>query len=55
MSCVLARHSVFLSSGDGYMGNFLSCLQGVKDSFEAKEGRWDFPRDVTLEEGLISL
>ena len=21
-------------------GNFLSCLKGVKDSFEAPEGRW---------------
>ena len=54
-SCVVVGPSVFLSSGDGYVGNFLRCFQGVKDSFEAKEGRWDFPRDVTLEEGLISL
>ena len=35
-------------------GNFLSFLKGVKDSFEAQEGRWDFSRDVTAEEGLIS-
>ena len=29
---------VFLSSGDGYGGNFLSCLKGVKDPFEDEEG-----------------
>ena len=28
------------------MGNFLSCLNGVKDPFEAQEGRWDFSRDT---------
>ena len=29
--------------------NFLSCLKGVKDPFEAQEGRWDFPRDPAVE------
>ena len=34
--------------------NFLSCLKGVKDPFEAQEGRWDFSRDAAVEKGLIS-
>ena len=33
---MLAGCSVFLSSGDGMSGNFLSCSKGVKDPFEAK-------------------
>ena len=35
-------------------GNFLSCFSGVKDPFEAQEGRWDFFQDTTVEKGLIS-
>ena len=35
-------------------GNFLSCLKGVKDTFEAQEGRGDFSQDATVEKGLIS-
>ena len=36
------------------LGNFLSGLKGVKDPFEAQEGRWDFSRDAAGEKGLIS-
>ena len=35
-------------------GNFLSGIKGVKDPFEAQEGKWDFARDATAEKGLIS-
>ena len=35
-------------------GNFLSCLKGVKDPFEAQEAWWDFSRDATMGKGLIS-
>ena len=38
----------------GMSGNFLSCLKGVKDTFEAQEGRGDFSQDATVEKGLIS-
>ena len=38
----------------GMSGNFLSCIKGVKDPFEAQKGRWDFSRDATAEKGLIS-
>ena len=30
-------------------GNFLSCIKGVKDPFEAQEGRRDFSRDAAGE------
>ena len=33
--------SCFLSSGDGYVGNFLSCSKGVKDPLEVSEVRCD--------------
>ena len=33
----------------GMPGNFLSCLKGVKDPFEAKERRCDLSRDATAE------
>ena len=36
------------------LGNFLSCLKGVKDPLEAQEGRWDFSRDAAAEKGLTS-
>ena len=39
----------------GILGNFLSCLKGVKDPFKAQERRCDFPRDASAEKGLISL
>ena len=32
-----AGPSCFLSSGDGYEGNFLSCSKGVKDPLEVPE------------------
>ena len=38
----------------GMSGDFLSYLKGVKDPFEAQEGRWDFSRDAAVEKGLIS-
>ena len=38
----------------GIWGNFLNCLKGVKDPFEAQEGRWNFSRDTTVEKCLIS-
>ena len=39
----------------GMSGNFLSCIKGVKDPFEAQEGRQDFFQDATVEKGLILL
>ena len=33
--------SGFLSSGDGYVGNFFSCSKGVKDALEVPEVRCD--------------
>ena len=39
----------------GMSGNFLSCIKGFKDPFEAHEGRWDFSLDATVEKCLISL
>ena len=53
LSCV-GTLSVPLS-GDGYFGELLSCIHGVKDPFEAQDERWDFSRDVIAEKGLISL
>ena len=44
----------------GILGNFLSCIKGVKDPFEAQEGRWDFfemlqrKRTSSRAEGRIS-
>ena len=35
-------------------GKFLSCLKGVKDTFEDQEGRWDFSQDAAVENALIS-
>ena len=39
---------VFLSSGDGYVGELLSGIKGFKDPFEAEEGRWDFSQTPQL-------
>ena len=36
------------------LGNFLSCLKGVKDPFGAQEGRWDFSRYTAAEKGFSS-
>ena len=33
--------SSFLSSGDGYVGNFLSCSKGVKEPLEVPDDRCD--------------
>ena len=46
--------SCFLSSGDGYSRNFLSCSKGVKVQLEVPEVRSDLPRDASAEMGLIS-
>ena len=45
---------VFLSSADGDVGDFLSCLKGVKDPFGAQKGRWGFSRDTPVDKGLSS-
>ena len=36
-------------------GNFLSCSKGVKDPLEVPEVRCDYPRDASLEMGIILL
>ena len=38
----------------GMLGNFLSCIKGVKYPFAFQEGTWYFSRDTALEKGLIS-
>ena len=35
-------------------GNFLSCKKGVKDPLEVPEVRCEYPRDASVEMGLIS-
>ena len=50
----MAGLSCFLSIGDLFVGNFLSCSQGVKDPLEVPEVRCDYPRDASAEMGLIS-
>ena len=37
----------------GMSGNFLSCLKGAKDPYEALEERWDFSRDEEGKPGLF--
>ena len=49
-----AELSCFLSSGDGYVGDFLSCINGVKDPLEVPDVRCDLPREASAEMGLIS-
>ena len=39
---------MFLSSGEGYVGELLELHQGCQGPFEAQERRWDFSRDATL-------
>ena len=50
----MAEHSGFLSSGDGYVGEFCELHQGCQEPFKAQEGRWDFSRDPAKEKGHIS-
>ena len=38
----------------GMSGNFLSCSKGVKDPLEVPEVRCDYPRDASVEMGIIS-
>ena len=38
----------------GMLGNFLSCIKGVKSPFKAQEGRSYFSGDAAAERGLIS-
>ena len=45
---------MFLSHGDGYVGELLVLSKGVKYPFEAQEERWDFSRDAAVEKGLMS-
>ena len=52
-SWVVAGPSMFLSSGDDYSGNFLSCVKGVNYSCMAQEGKWDFSPDAAAEKCLI--
>ena len=40
--------------GTGILGNFLSCINGVKYPFVFQQGMWVFSRDTALEKGLIS-
>ena len=49
-----AELSCFLSSRDGYIGDFLSCIKGVKDPLEVPDVRCDLPREASAEMGLIS-
>ena len=49
------RHPLYsLRLEMGMSGNFLSCIKGVHDPFEAQEARWDFSQDAAAEKGLIS-
>ena len=36
------------------LGNFLSCIKDVKDTFKPQEGRWDFSWDSEAEKSFIS-
>ena len=45
---------MFLSSETGMLGNFLSCIKGVKYRFEFQEGTWDFSPDAAVGKGLTS-
>ena len=46
-------NSVFLSSETSMLGNFLSCIKGVKYHFEFQEGTWAFSQDAAVGKGLI--
>ena len=51
---MLAGLSCFLPVETGLSGKFLSCSKGVKDPLEVPEVRCDYPRDDSVEMGLIS-
>ena len=51
---MLKGPSVFLSSGDVYVGELLVYNKCVKDPFEVQEGWCHLPRDTSAEKGLIS-
>ena len=50
----MPRNSVFLSSGDAYVGELLELHKGVEYRFEFQEGTWDIFRDAAVGKGLIS-
>ena len=45
--------SCFLSSGDGYVGELLELQQGCEGPFVLSRVRCDYPRDASVEMGLI--
>ena len=54
-SCACGRDSRASSRVEsGMSGNFLSCSKGVKDPLEVPEVRCDYPRDASVEIGIIS-
>ena len=54
-SCACGRDSRASSRVETSMsGNFLSCSKGVKDPLEVPEVRCDYPRDASVEMGIIS-
>ena len=54
-SCACGRDSRASSRVElGISGNFLSCSKGVKDPLEVPEVRCDYPRDASVEMGIIS-
>ena len=44
---------MFLLSETSMLGNFLSCIKGVKYHFEFQEGTWAFSQDAAVGKGLI--
>ena len=55
VSCACWRDSRASSQVETSMsGNFLSCSKGVKDPLEVPEVRCDYPRDASVEMGIIS-
>ena len=54
-SCACGRDSRASSRVEtGMSGNCLSCRKGVKDPLEVPEVRCDYPRDASVEMGIIS-
>ena len=53
-SRVVAGNSGFLLTGEGHLGEPLSCIKGVKPPFGFQEGTQDFSLGATGEKGLIS-
>ena len=52
-SRVVTGPSAFLRVDTGLSGNFLSYMKGIKDPFEAQEGRWNISRDAPVEKDNI--